>query len=60
MTAQGMNNPHSGTVVDDTVTNPERYDFYIVSQSVRQVILGNIKNFNLICLCCLLKATYLY
>jgi len=36
MTAQGMMNPHSGTVVDDVVTNPERYDFYLVSQSVRQ------------------------
>jgi aubergine-like protein len=36
MTAQGMRNPNSGTVIDDVVTNPERYDFYIVSQSVRQ------------------------
>jgi len=29
-------NPPSGTVVDSTVTLPERYDFFLVSQSVRQ------------------------
>lgn len=29
-------NPPPGTVVDDVVTLPERYDFYLVSQSVRQ------------------------
>jgi aubergine-like protein len=29
-------NPPPGTVVDDTVTLPERYDFYLVSQCVRQ------------------------
>merc|ERR1712096_317212 len=29
-------NPPSGTVVDDVVTLSERYDFYLVSQSVRQ------------------------
>lgn len=29
-------NPPPGTVVDDIVTNPIRYDFFIVSQSVRQ------------------------
>ena len=29
-------NPHSGTIVDDVVTLLERYDFYLVSQSVRQ------------------------
>ncbi|XP_003708345.1 aubergine isoform X2 [Megachile rotundata] len=29
-------NPPPGTVVDDVVTNPMRYDFYIVSQSVWQ------------------------
>jgi hypothetical protein len=28
-------NPPSGTVVDDVVTLPERYDFYLISQSVR-------------------------
>ena len=28
-------NPPSGSVFDDVVTLPERYDFYIVSQSVR-------------------------
>ncbi|XP_076292717.1 aubergine isoform X2 [Lasioglossum baleicum] len=30
------NNPPPGTVVDDVVTNPMRYDFFIISQSVRQ------------------------
>ncbi|XP_059490462.1 piwi-like protein Siwi [Neocloeon triangulifer] len=29
-------NPPPGTVVDDAITLPERYDFYLVSQSVRQ------------------------
>ncbi|EDW02946.1 protein piwi [Drosophila grimshawi] len=29
-------NPPPGTVVDDVVTLPERYDFYLVSQTVRQ------------------------
>jgi len=29
-------NPFSGTVVDDVVTLPERYDFFLISQSVRQ------------------------
>ncbi|XP_055349493.1 piwi-like protein 1 [Paramacrobiotus metropolitanus] len=29
-------NPLSGTIVDDIVTRPFRYDFYIVSQSVRE------------------------
>jgi len=29
-------NPNSGTVVDDVVTLPERYDFFLVSQSVRE------------------------
>ena len=29
-------NPPSGTIVDDVVTLPERYDFFLVSQSVRQ------------------------
>lgn len=29
-------NPNPGTVVDDVITLPERYDFYLVSQSVRQ------------------------
>jgi len=33
---QTLSNPMSGTVVDDVVTLPERYDFYLVSQSVRQ------------------------
>ncbi|XP_014300280.1 piwi-like protein Siwi [Microplitis demolitor] len=29
-------NPPPGTVVDDVITNPWRYDFFIVSQCVRQ------------------------
>lgn len=29
-------NPNAGTVVDSVVTLPERYDFYLISQSVRQ------------------------
>ncbi|KAL9925541.1 protein aubergine-like [Glossina fuscipes fuscipes] len=29
-------NPVPGTVVDDVITLPERYDFFLVSQSVRQ------------------------
>ena len=29
-------NPDSGTIIDDVVTLPERYDFFLVSQSVRQ------------------------
>ncbi|ALC39290.1 aub, partial [Drosophila busckii] len=29
-------NPEPGTVVDDIITLPERYDFFLVSQSVRQ------------------------
>merc|ERR1712112_247776 len=37
MQMEGRNavNPPSGTVVDDVVTLPERYDFFLVSQSVR-------------------------
>lgn len=31
-----VSNPVSGTVVDNTITLPERYDFFLVSQSVRQ------------------------
>ncbi|XP_075541342.1 piwi-like protein 1 isoform X4 [Dermacentor variabilis] len=32
----GYQNPPPGTVIDNNVTRPERYDFYLVSQSVRQ------------------------
>ncbi|KAF5274802.1 hypothetical protein FQR65_LT00385 [Abscondita terminalis] len=32
----GNRNPPPGTVVDDVITLPERYDFFIVSQCVRQ------------------------
>ncbi|XP_059608003.1 protein piwi-like [Phlebotomus argentipes] len=31
----GVQNPPSGTVVDDMITLPERYDFFLVSQSTR-------------------------
>ncbi|OAD55711.1 Protein piwi, partial [Eufriesea mexicana] len=31
-----QNNPPPGTVVDDVITNPLKYDFFIISQSVRQ------------------------
>lgn len=31
-----QNNPPPGTIIDDRVTNPMKYDFYIISQSVRQ------------------------
>merc|ERR1712200_395628 len=31
-----QSNPPSGTIVDDVVTLPERYDFFLVSQSVTQ------------------------
>lgn len=34
--AQGNMNPISGTVVDDVITLPERYDFFLISQNVRQ------------------------
>lgn len=30
-----LKNPASGTVVDDVITDPLKYDFFIVSQSVR-------------------------
>lgn len=33
---QGPNNPKAGTVVDDVITLPERYDFFLVSQNVTQ------------------------
>ncbi|XP_031829627.1 aubergine [Nomia melanderi] len=31
-----QNNPPPGTIIDDRITNPMKYDFYIISQSVRQ------------------------
>ena len=30
------NNPPPGTIVDDIVTNPLKYDFFVISQSVKQ------------------------
>lgn len=32
----GVRNPMAGTVIDDVVTMPERYDFFLVSQHVTQ------------------------
>uniref|UniRef100_A0A8C4PYR5 Piwi-like RNA-mediated gene silencing 1 n=1 Tax=Eptatretus burgeri TaxID=7764 RepID=A0A8C4PYR5_EPTBU len=32
----GLGNPPPGTVIDSLVTRPEWYDFYVISQSVRQ------------------------
>ncbi|XP_077286182.1 piwi like RNA-mediated gene silencing protein aubergine [Arctopsyche grandis] len=32
---QNSKNPRPGTVIDDVVTNPNRYDFFLVSQAVR-------------------------
>lgn len=40
-------NPVSGTVVDDDVTLPERYDFFLISQSVRQGTVAPT-NYNII------------
>ena len=31
-----MNNPPPGTIIDNDITRPEWYDFFIVAQSVRQ------------------------
>ncbi|NP_001161632.1 piwi-like protein [Saccoglossus kowalevskii] len=36
MARQDLSNPPPGTVVDSEVTRPEWFDFYLVSQSVRQ------------------------
>ncbi|XP_037027554.1 protein aubergine-like isoform X2 [Bradysia coprophila] len=33
---RGTSNPNPGTVVDDVVTLPERHDFFMISQKVRQ------------------------
>jgi aubergine-like protein len=41
-------NPPSGTVVDDVVTLPERFDFFLISQSVRQGTV-NPTSYNVIC-----------
>ncbi|XP_069703667.1 piwi-like protein Siwi isoform X2 [Periplaneta americana] len=42
------NNPLPGTVVDDVITLPERYDFFLVSQSVRQGTVSPT-SYNVIC-----------
>ncbi|CAI6359066.1 unnamed protein product [Macrosiphum euphorbiae] len=33
---RGIENPRPGTVIDTVVTDPTKYDFYLVSQNVRQ------------------------
>ena len=33
---QNLGNPGPGTMIDSTVTRPEWYDFFLISQSVRQ------------------------
>ncbi|CAH0714406.1 unnamed protein product, partial [Brenthis ino] len=35
-TGRSGENPRPGTVIDDVITLPERYDFYLVSQNVRE------------------------
>ncbi|CAH2076435.1 unnamed protein product, partial [Iphiclides podalirius] len=35
-TGRSGENPKPGTIIDDVVTLPERYDFYLVSQNVRE------------------------
>lgn len=40
-------NPLPGTIVDNTVTRKERYDFYLIAQSVRAGTVGPV-NFNII------------
>nr|KAG5694357.1 hypothetical protein BaRGS_002211 [Batillaria attramentaria] len=39
-TPHGLQNPPAGTVVDTVVTRPEWYDYYLISQSVRQGTVG--------------------
>ncbi|XP_050528664.1 piwi-like protein Siwi [Daktulosphaira vitifoliae] len=34
-TKQGIQNPQAGTIVDSVVTDPTKYDFFLVSQHVR-------------------------
>ena len=36
MAGRDLANPGPGTVVDNTVTRPESYDYFVISQSVRQ------------------------
>lgn len=40
-------NPHPGTIIDHTVTRTGRYDFYLISQSVRNGTVGPV-NYNII------------
>lgn len=43
-----LENPPPGTCVDHTVTKPERYEFFLVSQQVRQGTVAPT-NYNVIC-----------
>merc|ERR1719443_1413145 len=52
-------NPHSGTIVDDVITLPERFDFFLVSQSVRQGTV-NPTSYNVIRDTSGLKPAHLY
>lgn len=40
-------NPQPGTIIDHTITRQGRYDFYLISQSVRHGTVGPV-NFNII------------
>ena len=44
---QNAENPHPGTIIDHTVTRQGRYDFYLISQSVRHGTVGPV-NYNII------------
>ena len=55
---RGVTNPPSGTVVDDVVTLPHRYDFYMISQSVRQGTV-NPTSYNVVYDGCMIKTDYL-
>lgn len=41
-------NPPPGTIVDDVVTDPEKYDFFLVSQSVKEGTVSPT-SFNVLC-----------
>lgn len=45
---KGDRNPIPGTIVDDVITLPERYDFYLISQSVRQGTVSPTA-YNIVC-----------
>ena len=53
-----LSNPPSGTIVDDVVTLPERFDFFLVSQSVTQGTV-NPTNYNVLLVRSCLSYIYL-